>query len=66
MEDFGATAAHVAVALSLDARRILVGGPGTSATLWDVETGLVLAVLEGETVPSAVVLSDDARLAFVG
>jgi len=66
LEDFGATAAHVAVALSVDGRRILVGGPGTSATLWDVATGEVLAVLEGETVPSAVVLTDDGRLAFVG
>ena len=66
LEDFGATAAHVAVALSVDGRRILVGGPGTTATLWDVATGEVLAVLEGETVPSAVVLTDDARTAFVG
>ena len=56
----------MAVALSVDGRRILVGGPGTSATLWDVATGEVLAVLEGETVPSAVVLTDDGRLAFVG
>jgi len=66
LEDFGATAAHVAVALSVDARRILVGGPGTSSTLWDVASAEVLAVLEGETVPSAVVLTDDGRLAFVG
>ena len=66
LEDFGATAAHVAVSLSVDGRRILVGGPGTSATLWDVATAQVLAVLEGETVPSSVVLTDDSRLAFVG
>lgn len=66
LEDFGANAAHVAVALSEDGRRILVGGPSTSATLWDVATAKVLAVLEGETVPSAVVFADDGRLAFVG
>ena len=66
LEDFGATSAHVAVAVSLDGRRILVGGPGTTATLWDVATAEVLAVLEGETVPSSVVLTDDGRLAFVG
>lgn len=66
LEDFGATAAHVAVAVSLDGRRILVGGPNTSATLWDVATACVLAVLEGETGPSSVVLTDDGRLAFVG
>ena len=66
LEDFGATAAHVAVALSVDGRLILVGGPGKSATLWDVASGRVLAVLDGETVPSAVVLTDDGRLAFVG
>ena len=66
LEDFGATAAHVAVALSVDGRRILVGGPGTSTTLWNVDSGTVMAVLEGETVPSAVVLTDDARLAYVG
>jgi len=56
----------VAVSLSVDGRHIVVGGPGTSCSLWDVDSGTLLAVLDGQTVPSAVVLTHDATLAFVG
>lgn len=51
-------------------RRVLIGGQGFTARMFDVDTGSVLATLDpgdsSSSTPSAVALTDNGRLAFVG
>jgi WD40 repeat protein len=53
-----------------DCRRVLIGGQGFTTRLFNIDTGALLATLDsgdgGSSTPSAVALTDDGRLAFVG